>query len=113
MSQFRTLRTMQASRQPEWARSRGLFGQFQMTSLPGNSVASKHWPADDADSTADKIRIRMDFEFDPGFIGVEFCVLCGPTGVLSGREWLAAVSVLLRRRSCGRRGQLICRLRSE
>ena len=57
-------------------------GQVQMTSWHSNGVASKRWPPDDADSTADKIRIRKDFGLDPDFIGVEVCAICGPSGVL-------------------------------
>jgi hypothetical protein len=53
-----------------------------MTDAQGNSGVSKKWPADNADSTADKILIRMDCGFDPDFICVEACDICGPSGVL-------------------------------
>jgi hypothetical protein len=43
----------------------------------------KESPADDADFTADETLIRMDLGFDPGFIGVEVCEFCGPSGALS------------------------------
>jgi len=48
--------------------------------VKGNSSGEKKWSADDADFTADKIRIGKDFGFNPDFIGVEVCAICGPFG---------------------------------
>jgi hypothetical protein len=62
----------------------GNHGEPQMTGVQGNTIVLKKWPADDADFTADKIRIRMDLGFDPDFICVEVCEICGPSRCLIG-----------------------------
>jgi hypothetical protein len=54
---------------------RGVFEKLRMD-------CRKEWPADDADFTADETPIRMDLGFDPDFIGVEVCEICGPSEAL-------------------------------